>query len=587
MSAPKYTTDAKPLKRGRACLTCRFLKIKCDGARPICGPCLSHPKDDECEYADSPRRSRAKQLEDQVAQLQARIKELETREQRAVSVALNQPYIPDSSSATTTLLPSTSAQQWASSPYSSGPSLAAGTPPSPFEPGIQRTDSSHSQSQFQPDEPPNALIRDFVDMFTRYAPELGFFLNIPRFIHGATLPHLAGDERRPCAAVLFAVYLWGSHLSEQHSPNYHRLHANTSHYRDLALRNAATGLLSSHPHRHLHTIQAEILLAYYFMWTGNFLEARRHSTTALSLAVGCGLHRIRSERLWPQPTLSTSSDDGTLLRLHVPADAVEEGERIDAFWHVVILCKTLSLAVVVDGPTEICGQLETPGFMIDTPWPLDQRHYQDGLLPPTSHSTVSGFLRQTVPPSPAASQLALTAQSSILLHHVVYVTGLWAIGQRLDTFQQTYQSLNQLIGTLRQCLPPLDLESHPSLFFTHALAMAAVIRLNETLTNTLDCRKECVVSATSLVRWAFALLKDAPCTNPMTGKMITIAMQALFDEAIRLKADVLPLDDSNEYSREGVDQSIQAGIHVLTCLARDSPLSKYELTTVQATYSAL
>ncbi|KAJ7863312.1 hypothetical protein B0H14DRAFT_474920 [Mycena olivaceomarginata] len=71
---------SRPLKRGRACMNCRFLKIKCDGIKPICGPCQKHPKDDECEYSDGPARSRTKALEDTVQRLEARLHELEHSE---------------------------------------------------------------------------------------------------------------------------------------------------------------------------------------------------------------------------------------------------------------------------------------------------------------------------------------------------------------------------------------------------------------------------------------------------------------------------------------------------------------------------
>ncbi|KIK62035.1 hypothetical protein GYMLUDRAFT_260551 [Collybiopsis luxurians FD-317 M1] len=68
---------SKPLKRGKACLTCRFLKIRCDGVRPVCGPCQRTPKDDPCEYADGPGRSRLRVLEETVSRLEARLREYE------------------------------------------------------------------------------------------------------------------------------------------------------------------------------------------------------------------------------------------------------------------------------------------------------------------------------------------------------------------------------------------------------------------------------------------------------------------------------------------------------------------------------
>ncbi|KAJ6530112.1 hypothetical protein B0H19DRAFT_479930 [Mycena capillaripes] len=51
---------SRPLKRGRACMNCRFHKIKCDGHKPIYGLCRKHLKDDECECSDTIQRLRAR-----------------------------------------------------------------------------------------------------------------------------------------------------------------------------------------------------------------------------------------------------------------------------------------------------------------------------------------------------------------------------------------------------------------------------------------------------------------------------------------------------------------------------------------------
>ncbi|KAF7337063.1 TKL/TKL-ccin protein kinase [Mycena venus] len=60
-TSPK-TLRCRPLKRNRVCMNCRFLKIKCDGIEPLCGPCRRNPKDKECEYSGRPASLRAKQL---------------------------------------------------------------------------------------------------------------------------------------------------------------------------------------------------------------------------------------------------------------------------------------------------------------------------------------------------------------------------------------------------------------------------------------------------------------------------------------------------------------------------------------------
>lgn len=50
---------------------------KCDGGRPVCGPCIRSRRETECEYLDGPRPSRKQVLEEQIARLQERVQELE------------------------------------------------------------------------------------------------------------------------------------------------------------------------------------------------------------------------------------------------------------------------------------------------------------------------------------------------------------------------------------------------------------------------------------------------------------------------------------------------------------------------------
>lgn len=65
---------------------------KCDGVKPICGPCERNPKEDECDYTDVQGRSRTRALEDTIARLETRIKELERPQDFTPSVSLHDPY---------------------------------------------------------------------------------------------------------------------------------------------------------------------------------------------------------------------------------------------------------------------------------------------------------------------------------------------------------------------------------------------------------------------------------------------------------------------------------------------------------------
>ena len=63
---------------------------RCDGEKPICGPCGTHPRNDECEYVDGPELSRTTSLEDMLSRLEARLLGLENH--CAPDIILNPAY---------------------------------------------------------------------------------------------------------------------------------------------------------------------------------------------------------------------------------------------------------------------------------------------------------------------------------------------------------------------------------------------------------------------------------------------------------------------------------------------------------------
>lgn len=142
-----------------------------------------------------------------------------------------------------------------------------------------------------------------------------------------------------------------------------------------ALQHTATDLLGSHPDAVLHTIQAQVLLAYYLLRTGRFLEAKCHTGSAVSIALGAGLHKTRST-IHARHTIGLSSDSP--ISLHPPPDSIAEGERINGFWSVLRLHKFITIALEPTG--SVCGTLEAPGIQIDTPWPMDISDYAEVLF---------------------------------------------------------------------------------------------------------------------------------------------------------------------------------------------------------------
>jgi hypothetical protein len=103
-----------------------------------------------------------------------------------------------------------------------------------------------------------------------------------------------------------------------------------------------------------------VLLAHYFLRNARALEGRYHTSAAVATALSAGLNLVRG-RSRP-PTAET---------LPPSSDAMEEGERIGAFWRVLTLNNCWA---GVDGaPSNVT--YGPNGLTIDTPWPLEARDY--------------------------------------------------------------------------------------------------------------------------------------------------------------------------------------------------------------------
>lgn len=61
---------------------------KCDGNKPACGRCIANHRPDDCEYATGAEVTRSRLLEENIALLEARIRELENPGEAAPSVQL-------------------------------------------------------------------------------------------------------------------------------------------------------------------------------------------------------------------------------------------------------------------------------------------------------------------------------------------------------------------------------------------------------------------------------------------------------------------------------------------------------------------
>lgn len=212
-----------------------------------------------------------------------------------------------------------------------------------------------------------------INAFIPYAPQLGFFLSVTRFVQLAYLP--TGQREPLTESLVSAVCLWGSHLSKGTSIN-----AFESRLLSKAIQDVSTSLFLANSgdrgHAILGVIQAEVLLANYFFALGRFLEGKYHCSAAASLAITCrlntlGLPLAADARAGLGMGLVRGSYAG--FAAASADDSVDQGERVNAFWAVYVLDKCWSVAL---GSPSSISESSTSSTRISTPWPLTMAQYE-------------------------------------------------------------------------------------------------------------------------------------------------------------------------------------------------------------------
>ncbi|KAF8906262.1 hypothetical protein CPB84DRAFT_1675974 [Gymnopilus junonius] len=574
-----------------------LLPQKCDGQKPVCGPCSAHPRDDDCEYADGPGRSRTKVLEDTVSRLEARLQELENPESSTPSVQLHDPYQSypiqrlSKSPPVHVSEPTVFAPLSPFSPTSTLSSLPSGRPWTNFSALKENTElTGSSGTSTSPNRYPALMpslgVETTLDIFFLHAQQFGFFLNVPSFRRSALLAFPLGHDNRPTPGLLHVVQLFGAHFSQ---PEAFRGQENT--LLTTAVQYVATDLVGSHPNKVVHTLQAEILLSYYFLRTGALLQAKCHAGTAVSLALGSGLHKIRSINFNISSTIAILQDHP--YGLPPPSFSWQEAERINGFWAVLVLHKFITVAL--EAPAHVCGTLEAPGMLIDTPWPIDMDRYEDGIIPPglQGNSTVRLFLNG-YPSEQGDSSTAAVAKAAILFHRAAHLTGQWSPNMSPRdkvAYDAAAKSVGTLIENFRASLPPISKEEtrDPSIriaLLTHALVDAACIKLNWIFSYAYpDSKQICLAAARNIVNYGDLNFQELGFINPIMGNLWMTACLVFVDEISRTRQ--LTSWSGAPAVEEELMECYRNGLKAMSSYAQESVLMRYQLTKVQEAFEAI
>ncbi|KAK0459714.1 uncharacterized protein EV420DRAFT_1641911 [Desarmillaria tabescens] len=413
-------------------------------------------------------------LEENISRVETRIREPENPQERGPSVVLSDPYSIDGSSSDSI---------------------------SPLDYGWWTL----------PD-PPLEVRTVLIDKFLHCASEYGFFMNVSRFRSAALDP--SAYYSRPLPALMTTVYLLGIFLS--HIPSL------TIHEKMLLERalTEVSGALSNnhHPQKFLQTIQAEILLSYYFLASGRFLEGKYHVTTAVSLGLSTGLTKIRSDRNTPT---------GPTPILPAPQDAIEEGERVDAYWTGLILDKCWAVALASE-PNSKCPS-DIVGIQVDTPWPLEDQDYENGGFP--SNMVCSFTIQKYFKGAPASGDnemptKALHVKASLLWERATDLIRNWksdmAEQESID-FYASFAAIDGLIENLRSALPLPNAVTNPTaakrrtLFVAHNLTYAVIMQLYGLFAKVDKESKDKVLMAAQAVFRITGTMPHGSPINPIIG----------------------------------------------------------------------
>ncbi|KAJ7902170.1 hypothetical protein B0H14DRAFT_3852185 [Mycena olivaceomarginata] len=304
---------------------------------------------------------------------------------------------------------------------------------------------------------------------------LDFFLNGPRIMNS-----VFSTESRPISSsLLYSILLCGIHLSG--SP---ALQARENEFLSRAVRSVTP----IQPHQVTQNIQAEVLLAQYFLRQGRFLEAMHRINAAASLAIGCGLHRLPSDHT---PT--------SAFALPSTRDAVEQGERVNAFWMIMALHKIFG--VIMQWPSSVSGLLDE---QIDVPWPLEMEVYESGIVPinPQRQFTMQAFFDDPRDSEAANSSLAQHAKAAALFKRASHIGGNrpnLADPEEYAQFMLFEHGLNQVI----QALPSFDnvqgsIDVIRQRLVNFTLCQVAIIQFHSALDHPASIHK-CLSAARAVV----------------------------------------------------------------------------------------
>ncbi|KAH9925721.1 uncharacterized protein B0H18DRAFT_876938 [Fomitopsis serialis] len=261
---------------------------RCDGVRPTCYQCEKAGVHDDCIYGGESKFHGAQLLEDKISQLKSRIAQLEGN--TSGPVLLHDPYAL-----------------------------------------FHKRQQGRSVRSRNRQEVPVETLHALVHCFSGAASQTGFFFHVPRFFQRIFAQPMINLPRH-ARALLNAVCLVGAYVSVDG-----RLQSLQADFLASALEDLSATLGDLSPPAILDVLQTEILLANYLFSCNRPLEGVYHMDAASAMVLASGMHELGGGR-------QTLPADAQLSRYQPPppVDQIEQDERVNAFWAMLVLDKCWS-----------------------------------------------------------------------------------------------------------------------------------------------------------------------------------------------------------------------------------------------------
>ncbi|KAJ7058535.1 hypothetical protein C8F01DRAFT_1255685 [Mycena amicta] len=531
--SPESPLSPFSTQRSKACTNCRRRKIRCDRARPICNQCAKDPSAFvDCEYVEDGQTS-AQVLEGQISILQARIDQIEN-----LSLASSPPLT----------LPTTSTRITPQNTMALGPLLTRF-----YYQQTAGTSIEQAAADTMPSDLPLIVLQALVHNFIHVSSCFGFFLDTQAF-HDAVAspsssPTIASASESPVETggttstlplppvLVNVLYLWGVHLHVSKTRGSDRdgqlavyepallAHALSSTARAISTWTPSPGppgLGHARSTVTLHTLQATVLLAYYFIRNARLVEGRYHTSVAVSIALSTGMHRL------------TGGDS--------------DSETINAFWTVMHLNNFWSSLGPEGGLANVSftstGGRELP---IDTPWPgAEQRNNLNANA--NEDGVVAKFLADIV-----AHQDRGRGADSDILAILAKASVLFEIAARLENGHRTieHDTLRLKLASFSRVLDDCSDTQAQQAFVGYMLIQGTTIQLNrfsDTTSTLLPRRDEAIIAAQNIgQRLAATDATTLGPLDPVLAPIWTSAALILVQEirARKARAQSTNYDDLN------------------------------------------